>query len=331
VNDLRVARLLFVILAALLVQSCSPSPLSDESGRIEIVDSKVPISGVDGFEIQYVGLDPKALPFFEVGYAIWANYPYFTYAGDTYERAGVGGVVIRRHVTRPTRYLVVETIKKMDPFLGHPLESTLTIVDKETHAVIAHRTLRQGEIENGMGWVGQHAAEFVRKNLLTDAPIGIGGVGVKIYPRVPVEVTPLPVPSQTHDDSGCGSDVSLPFGLPPPMTLNTPRWRFLPQAPISDFACSHGYILVLSNVFPNDLFLDVLTEDGTYLFQTEILDPPLQNPMGIGMKLDNVSLSNSSADFNVLAVRTTYHNNQSQWRPEKYVHVHMPIASHQEQ
>lgn len=315
-----------ITLAALLVQSCSPSSRFDEGDPVEIVDSRTPISGVDGFEIQYVGLHPKELPFFEVGYAIWANYPYFTYGGDTYERAGVGGVIVRRNVMRPTRYVVVETVKGLNPFLGHPHESTLTILDKETHAIIAHRTLREGEIENGMGWVGQHAAEFVRKNLKTDAPIGVGGVGAKIYPRIPVEVDPLPIPSQAHDDSGCGSAMSLSFGRPPPMTLDTPKWRFLPQEPVSDFACSHGYILVLSNVFPNDLFIDVLTEDGTYLFQTEIFDPPWQNSEGTRTKLDEVSLSDSGADFNLLTTRAVYRDNRVEWHPEKYVHVHMPIA-----
>ena len=319
-------RSIFLVIAALFLASCSPWPSPDESEHLEIVDSRTPIPHVQGFEIRYAGLNPKEMPFFDVGYAIWANYPYFTYAGDTYERAGVGGVVIRRHVVRPTRYLVLETVRKVNP-LGEAIESTFVIIDKDKHVVVAHRILREGETENQTGWVGQHAAEFVRRNLLTDVPVGIGGVGTKVYPRFPVKSEPLQIGSISDHGSGCGSTISKSTHKTP-ATLDTSQWQFLPQAPLSDFACSDGYILVLSNIYPNDLFLDVLTEDGTYVFQTEILGPASLDPEGVYVKLDDVKLSNSSAEFNLITSRAVHKGNTTERHPEHYVHVHMLIKSH---
>lgn len=315
-----------LIVSALLMQSCSPDPSAAGRDAAEIVDSGTPPVHVEGFELRYVGLEPKSYPFFDVGYAIWANYPYFTYAGDTYERAGVGGVVIRRNVVRPTRYVVTETLGGSSP-VGEPRKSTLTIMDKETHALVAHRTLLQGEIENRKGWVGQHAAEFVRRNLLTDESIGLGGVGAKPYPRVPVEIKPLKMKALSIRDSGCGSTISLPLRMPP-ATLDTPQWRFLPQAPISDFACSEGYILVLSNIYPNDLFLDVLTEDGTYVFQTEIDNPAWVDSGRIKVKLDDVSLSASGAEFSLMTLKAVQNGKATKWSAERHVHIHMPFENH---
>lgn len=317
-----------VIITALLMQACSDGgSLADAGYAPEIVNSVKPISGVEGFEIRYVGLKPQEIPFFGVGYAIWANYPYFTYAGNTYERAGVGGVIIRLKVVRPTRYLVAEEVGKRNTYFGTPVSSTLTITDKATQLVVAHRTLREGEVENNIGWVGQHAAEFVRKNLLTDAPIGVGGVGAKVYPRTPVEITTLQIGARHKHDSGCESTTSVPLRMPP-ATLDTPKWQFLPQSPIADFACSGGYILVLSYTFPNDLFLDVLTDGGGYVFQDEIEGPLNMDPQGIHVELDDVSLSDSTAEFNLLTSIVVQKGNRAETHLEHYEHVRMPITSH---
>ena len=316
-----------LIVALFLMQSCSGRLLADDSETVEIVNSGTPISGVEGFEIQYAGLKPREMPFFDVGYAIWANYPYFTYAGDTYERAGVGGVIIRRKVLRPTRYLVIEAVGEANPFFGTPRESTLTIMDKEKHLVVAHRTLREGEVEHQMGWVGQHAAEFVRRNLQTDDPIGIGGVGTKVYPRVPSTIEALETAPTIATESGCGSTISLSTGKSP-ATLDTPRWQFLPQAPISDYACSNGYILVLSGIFPNDLFLNVLTEDGAYVFQTELLNPAWIKSVGDDVTLQGVSLSKLSAEFNLLVSKPVVNGSKKELHLEHFAHVRVPIQSH---
>ena len=112
------------------------------------------VSSVEGFELQHSGAEGDAFPFFEIGYAIWANYLYFTYHDETYERAGAGGVIIRRHEVRPTHYLVHEEIKSHDAARRRVLGSTIRISDKQSGEVLASRSFRDGEIENGTGWVG---------------------------------------------------------------------------------------------------------------------------------------------------------------------------------
>lgn len=111
------------------------------------------VLGVSGFELRYEGLREGELPFFEPGYAIWANYPYFTLDGETYERAGVGGIIIRRHYVRPTRYLVTETVDGREVFLEQPRKSTLTIIDKKNAqgGCISNFAPRRDRAPHGVG------------------------------------------------------------------------------------------------------------------------------------------------------------------------------------
>lgn len=317
-HPVRTALVTLAALTAILVAGYAWVSTSQRGVNQGTFQKNNQVSGVSGFELRYEGLRKGELPFFEPGYAIWANYPYFTLGGETYERAGVGGAIIRRHYVRPTRYLVTETIDGPGEFLEHPRKSTLAIIDKKTHKVIASQILQ------GDGWVGQRAAEFVRHVLVPDEPIGVGGVGAKRYPHIPADVEPIGVvAAPARPRSGCGPTVTLSSHPGNASTLDTPLWRFLPQGPIKDFACSNGYVLVLSGIFPNPLYLDILTKSGTYVFQTEVSYPvPIDYT---ALRLERVLLSSSSAEFDVLYLDARDLHGQPNGIPDRGVHIHMSI------
>lgn len=281
----------------------------------------VPVSGVQGFDLEYKNVPPNRFPFFTTGYAVWANYPYFTHDGKTYERAGVGGVVIRFGDIRPTRYQVTETVDAWA--LGSPSRSRLTIYDKSTGSIIATRVLRQGEIENQMGWVGQHAAEFVRRFLLTDEPIGAGGVGTKIYPQASVKISPEEMPSLPEPSSTCPSSVTSTL-IAGARSIGKHDWQFIPQQPIDDFACAGRKILVLSGIFPSRLYLDLLTQEGINEFQTNIRFPVFIDYSIT--KISKPSLSKNSIHFHISFLKAKNIHGDPTREPDRYFKVTIPIV-----
>ncbi|WP_458070167.1 hypothetical protein [Rhodanobacter sp. BL-MT-08] len=280
-----------------------------------------PVSGVQGFDLKYKNVPPKSFPFFVPGYAVWANYPYFTHDGKTYERAGVGGVVIRTGDIRSTRYQVTETVEAWD--VDGPRRSTITIYDKKSRSIVATRILRQGEIEHQMGWVGQHAAEFVRRFLLTDKPIGMGGVGVKIYPSAQVNITaegPLSLPETSWK---CSPSVTSTIIAGEGRSIGKDDWQFLPQSPIDDFACEGENIIVLSGIYPNHLFLDLLTKKGVNVFQTDIHLPVLSH-FAI-KKISGLTLSKASIKIQISLLKATNIRGGPSGEPDRYFGVTIPI------
>ena len=280
----------------------------------------VPVSGVQGFDLEYKSVPPKKFPFFTTGYAVWANYPYFIHDGKTYERAGVGGVVIRLGDIRPTRYQVTETVEAW-AFDG-PSRSRLTIYDKKTRSVVATRILRQGEIEHQMGWVGQHAAEFVRRFLLTDEPIGVGGVGTKSYPRASVRISPEGPPSLPEPSSKCFPSVTSTI-MAGERSIGKHDWQFLPQQPIDDFACAGGNILVLSGIFPSQLYLDLLTAEGVNEFQANIRLPVFSHYSIT--KISGLALSKASIQLHISFLKATNIHGDPSGEPDRYFSVTIPI------
>lgn len=281
----------------------------------------VPVSEVQGFDLEYKNVPPKRLPFFTTGYAVWSNYPYFTHDGKTYDRAGVGGVVIRLGDIQPTRYQVTETVEAWG--FGGPSRSRLTIYDKKTRSIVATRILRQGEIEHQMGWVGQHAAEFVRRFLLTDEPIGVGGVGAKIYPRAQVKITQEGLPSLPETSWTCPRSVTSTIIAGEGRSIGENKWQFLPQSPIDDVACAGGNILVLSGIYPNQLFLDILTADGVNAFQTDIRLPVFSHYSIT--KISGIALSKASIQLHISFLKATNIHGDPSGEPDRYFSVTIPF------
>lgn len=281
----------------------------------------VPVSGVQGFDLEYKNVPPKRFPFFALGYAVWANYPYFTHDGKTYERAGVGGVVIRLGDIRPTRYRVTETVDSWA--FGGPSRSRLTIYDKKTRSIVATRILRQGEIEHQMGWVGQHAAEFVRRFLLTEEPIGVGGVGTKRYPRAPVNISQEGLPSLPETSWKCSPSVTSTIIAGEGRSVGKHDWQFLPQQPIDDFACASGNILVLSGIFPSHLYLDLLTAEGVNEFQANIRLPVFSHYSIT--KISGLALSKASIQLHISFLKATNIHGDPSGEPDRYFSVTIPI------
>ena len=254
--------------AVLLLRAGTPEP----EAAPHIVRT---VAGVDGFELRHRDFDeaerPYFLPNFELGYAIWAGYPFVIYRDKVYERAGAGGVFIRPRADAQAHYLVEETVLQRNERTRN-ITSALRILDKRSGALLGERDLRAFRVENGHGWTGQHAAEFVRKVLVTDQPIA-GAVGVKPYGQAPVTLEALPdaarMPAE-HGGAGCPAGYAVKMQMPGrKVGLETGHWSFMPQSHANSVVCDGQYILVLSG-YGDWLYLDLLSADGRHLFQTDL-------------------------------------------------------------
>lgn len=239
---------------------------------------------VDGIELRHHGYDETRRRFpgnFSLGYAIWANYPYLVYGGEVYRRAGPGSVFVRPAQGPAPRYLVSEFA--LEPELDRTdTPSELEVFDRTSGEVMARRYLHMGRSENGHGWAGQHAAEFVRKVLATDAPIG-GGVGSKPYGAADATLEVLEGAVKPPAER-VGMDCPASYRVHKERTsiaLDTGAWAFVPQSHLNSFACHGDYILVESGN-ADQLDLDLLTVDGEHVFQAELrgkLEPYARNAL----------------------------------------------------
>lgn len=253
------------------------------------------VDNVDGFELRHTGMAHKIQPFLGVGYVIWSNYSFFTYNGDTYERAGVDGVVIRKNTIRPTKYLVEEISKNIDLEERELVKSSIRIFDKSKSEIIASRIIRKGQVENQTGWEGQHAVEFVRSVLHVGSPIKNYQ-----YPTIDSDVNVQKLDPNSKrvvlENKRCPDDFEI-IREPGSASLNTEKWRFLPKDPIDSFACWDGHILVHSRVYPDNLHFDLLDFDGNFIgqFRTYV-SSPVQAKVG---DIENFSLKNGIIQFHI--------------------------------
>ena len=233
------------------------------------------VDGVDGFELRHTGFgDARRKPgHFSLGYAIWANYPYIVYRGKEYRHAGPGSVFVRLAQGPAPRYIVEEFALDPDRNVDTP-HSSLEIIDRSTGAVLGSRGLRSGQVENGHGWTGQHAAAFVRRVLRTPVPIG-GPVGTTTDGSAAATVDALPDGDVPAAGDGCPSTYRLDQTLGD-SGLDTGAWMFVPQLPVNSYACHEHYILTQEG-WGNLLYLDLLTTDGRHVFQTELRTPVHQS------------------------------------------------------
>jgi hypothetical protein len=266
---------------------------------------------VEGFEL----IDADGEGFFGRLYAIGANYPYFVYRNETYERAGSGAVVIRRGEARSTEFVVREEVVERDK-RGNVTRSRLTIANKESGEILGWRYLRDGEIEDGHGWVGAHAVKFVQQVLIRDSPVG-GAAGIKPYPTLDTRIEVLPptgMDIQYFSTSNCPSDFTFE-GFP--KTLVTASWRFLPPAPIAAVTCAGDFVVVASNSFPDSAYVDVLSKDGRSLAQSALkVAVPTEAFLA---RIDNLAFESDAMVFDL---------NYGIWIHEKDMSRRSPYQTH---
>jgi len=228
-------------------------------------------SGVEGFELRHTGFGDELLypGNFSLAYAIWANYPHLVYRGEEYRRAGPGSVFIRKAQGQAPRYLVEETVTGSERARVEPL-TELVVTDRTDGVVMARRYLRMGQREDGHGWAGQHAGEFLRKVLATGAPIG-GRVGGKPYARANATFEVLAGEAQAPAER-TGADCPASYRVDKQrhhIALDTGAWVFMSQDHLNSFAC-HGNAILVESGHGDRLQLDLLSTDGEHLFHAEL-------------------------------------------------------------
>ncbi len=261
-----------ILLSAVLLCSCRDASVTPTIVRTA--------SGVEGFDLVFDDSAAQAeFGLLELGYAIKANYGYFTYRGRLYRSVGGGSVLIRPINDSPAKFIVRETAQSKDG-RGYIKTSLLQILDKSTGEELARRGLVAHAVEDGTGWTGDHAIKFVRKVLSSQqAPGRLWGevdyepAAAKVElvksseaPPYPAQATPKKCPETLRVER-----------RPHSSTLRGPGFEFLPRKPLQLVACDSGRVLVTSGVYPSDLHLDLLTYDGKYIAQGYVRLPlPLE-------------------------------------------------------
>lgn len=292
------------------------------------------VSDVEGFELRHIGSNRPDAFFLAENYVIAANYPFFNYRGDTYEKAGVNGAIIRRNHQRATNYVVEETslINENSSILSQLYAllyggTQITIRERNSGKTLASRRIKRGQVEDEHGWEHEHATMFVLrvlqpKNFDHKKRLGI----LKSYPETAAKFTTLPFGETLElgnyivscpEDYVINRNTSL-------RRLTTRNWHFLPQAPLQYAACSGEYVFVFSSVFPNELFIDVITKSGVFVTQTEVRLPI---PMGAYMiRLDSVSYTRPNISFELWYAKNESINNRYQRLPFEHLRLQLPIS-----
>jgi hypothetical protein len=255
------SRLACLLVAAILC-SCRDTSIPPRIERTAI--------GVEGFDLVFDDSAAKAeFGLFELGYAIKANYRYFTYRGKLFRSVGGGSVVILPITSSPAGFAVRETVQATDK-RGYVSASLLQILDKRNGQELARRGLVAHAVEDGTGWTGDHAVKFVRKVLSSPQAPGQPWGGSDYRPaRAKVDLTKSressPYPSQVTPKH-CPETLRIER-RPHSSTVTGEGFEFLPRHPLKLVACDAGFVLVTSGIYASDLYFDVLTLNGEHTAQ----------------------------------------------------------------
>jgi hypothetical protein len=283
-------------------------------------------SGVEGFDLVFDDSAVASAEFglFELGYAIKANYGYFTYRGKLYSTVGGGSVLIRPITNSPADFVVREMAQERDE-RGHVTKSLLQIVDKGNGQELARRGLVAHAIEDGTGWTGDHAVKFLREVLSSPKapgrPWGISDyrlVEAQVEHSKPPESSPYPAQVTPRHCPEALKIQRRPYGS----TLSGEDFEFLPSHPLKLVACDSGRVLVTSGVYAADLYFDVLTLRGEHIAQGYVRLPL---PMAARWaELTEVSLDGRGIRATVLV------NEQSDFKSALSAHALVHVHATQE-
>ena len=284
-----IARFLAALMLASSLAGCDKASMTPRVSRT--------VGDVEGFDLI---LDESAIPVefgqFSVGYAKKSNYLYFTYRGQLYVSVGGGSVLIRPLTNSPAKYVVRETVLEGKE-RGETTRSLLQILDRESGAELARRGLVARQIEDGTGWTGDHAAKFVRTVLSSSA------LPARHYPDAASYLDLRLTPSaQPYPSSSAVGPCSLEARIERTshgQVLVTPSFKFWPNAPIRFVACDSGSIVIASGVYAANLYLDLLSMDGTPTAQGHVRLPlPVES---IWANMEDVRIQGSSIELTILA------------------------------
>jgi hypothetical protein len=263
------------------------------------------VDDADGFDLvleDSAGRAPFGL--FEVGYAIKANYAYFTYRRMRYSSVGGGSVLIQPVSYSPAQYEVRETVISVADN-GTVNASLLQVIEKRTGVELARRKLVAHAVEDGTGWTGDHALNFIRSVLKSSQPPGHAWWGGPQYPIAVADVKVMPSQDASpfpvnFGASTCGQTLGIER-RPSNATLRGSSFEFLPRAPLQFAICGSEHVLVASGVYASDLHLDLLNTRGDHIAQGYVRLPlPLEARWA---SMSRLSVDGANVEATVLANR----------------------------
>lgn len=249
-----------------------------------IIDRPIAVRDpVSGFTLSESGFSGLAVPFFGMHYAKKSQHEQFVFESETYFPTRNHSAVIFLDTPNRNRYSVQETLLEVDSN-GRTTSTRLTITDSLTGKEVASRTLRKGQVEDQTGWVGDHALKFVSLTLVPQPSLRspfrywseVKEYGLLSTSDLSVTDGTRFQPSSEFNrfqsvEKTCPSGFKVKrHGSPGALSLDSPKWRFLPANVMDGAFCSNGYVVVISSIFPGSPRVDVLRLDGSHLGTLEL-------------------------------------------------------------
>ncbi len=235
---------------------------------------------VESIEVRRTGVPARRYPLLETGYLHKSKYKFLVVDGVVHE-ALPNGEWMERPTGRAARYLVHEVVEsyRMDSEgPGAVLRSKITIQDTFNGELIASKTFYDGMIEDGHGWVGDHALKFVQSVLVPTTEPSL------VSSREALASRQLESHAKLNEGTGKRQIVDCPGTVKLVDAqwhkVVTPGWTLNASSNVRGVACSANAVYV-AMVNGATVDVDVIHLDGRVLRQGRTVVTRQHNDYGI--------------------------------------------------
>jgi hypothetical protein len=233
---------------------------------------------------------PELSPSMGLSYASKLPYSAIHYQGRTYKPLPAQARLSVPWDGTSSRYVIKESLQANSRNNEWPHQVIWTVQDQQTGQLMAERVLwRRGINEwskdTPSGWQGDHAANFIRSVLKPASPPDKSMHG---YPQSNFRLEEVPVTSlislasMENRTIGCAAGIALLNDKTHTyLQSTTPEWRFESHFPIEQVFCIDSDIYVVSQLLPQDIYIDHLDTRGNLKGQFSTSAPSDLHQKGI--------------------------------------------------
>lgn len=215
-----------------------------------------------------------------LGYLRWLNFEKINFKGEQFHQIGSGASLIQP-IEKTSKFVVENTIESRDIYNRKYNFQRTYIKNQVSGDILAYKEWKCSNSncdissDNSKGWQGQYGALFVREVLNPTLPIK-GAVGVIPYPKTAYTYLPIKnkiskIEKVRKNLFNCPDSFSIIARKDiPARVLSFNRKMFLPAHNIKQVHCLNEEVFVISNTFPQNIFLDWISYSGTLLGQFKI-------------------------------------------------------------
>jgi len=214
-----------------------------------------------------------------LGYLRWIGFEKIIFQEEIFHQIGSGASFI--YPAEQASKFVVENIIESRDIHGRKYNfQRIYIKNQISGKILAYKEWKCSKsncdisADNAKGWQGQYGALFVRDVLNPSLPIK-GAVGVIPYPKTVYTFHSIKNKTETKSAKevqetlfNCPNDFSIIARKDiPARVLHFNNRMFFPAHSIRQVHCLKGEVFVISNTFPQDIFLDWFSYSGDLLGQ----------------------------------------------------------------